>query len=440
MSRKPFVDVTHRVAYSAIVLSEVLKNKLRALCGQTYKIVHRVRGVRLNKDGRHIELDVFRETPLVDVRTRKPYIDNKIRMGRYTVWKFLPLQLLAQFSKAANFYYLCISILQMLPGTSTTGRYTTLVPLMIFVGISISREGYDDLRRSWLDAEENNSIAYVLRAQRANMPVEETGPAPAEVWAETKWRDIKVGDIIRVQRNQTIPADIALLSVDSVKHLAYIETMALDGETSLKTKQASPLLANNCFRSSPLQLSKTRFEVESPNSNLYKFEGKISVADEVMPLTDSEVVYRGSVLRNTQEVQAMVIYTGEECKIRMDATKNALIKAPELQTLVNKVIIMIVFLVGLLTAIDIIAYHIWHHEIQGHAFYLSHGEIGSFQLLTSFFLMFNSMIPLSLYISLDIVKQAQIRSMEDIDMYDEQSDTPVEARTSTINENLGQVR
>lgn len=54
--------------------------------------------------------------------------------------------------------------------------------------------------------------------------------------------------------------------------------------------------------------------------------------------------------------------------------------------------------------------------------------------------MFNGMIPLSLYISLEIVKLAQVASMSDIDMYDEQSDTPMQARTSAINEELGQVR
>ncbi len=58
---------------------------------------------------------------------------------------FVPRQLVAQFSKVANFYFLTISILQMIPGLSTTGRFTTIVPLLFFVTVSMAKEGYDDL-------------------------------------------------------------------------------------------------------------------------------------------------------------------------------------------------------------------------------------------------------------------------------------------------------
>lgn len=53
---------------------------------------------------------------------------------------------------------------------------------------------------------------------------------------------------------------------------------------------------------------------------------------------------------------------------------------------------------------------------------------------------FNTLIPLSLYVSLEIVKVLQMAFLNDIDMYHEESDTPFEARTSTINEDCGQVR
>lgn len=53
--------------------------------------------------------------------------------------------------------------------------------------------------------------------------------------------------------------------------------------------------------------------------------------------------------------------------------------------------------------------------------------------------MFNTMIPLSLYVSMEIIKLTQMLLLNDIDMYDPETDTPFEARTSTINEELGQV-
>lgn len=49
------------------------------------------------------------------------------------------------------------------------------------------------------------------------------------------------------------------------------------------------------------------------------------------------------------------------------------------------------------------------------------------------------MIPLALYVSLEIVKFAQFLLLHDIEMYDPVSDTPMVSNTQTIIENLGQV-
>jgi phospholipid-translocating ATPase len=75
-----------------------------------------------SKDGRHIDLDVSQTTSRIDERTGRAYISNVIRSSRYTIWDFIPRQLLFQFSKLANAYFLLISILQMIPGLSPTGR------------------------------------------------------------------------------------------------------------------------------------------------------------------------------------------------------------------------------------------------------------------------------------------------------------------------------
>jgi P-type E1-E2 ATPase len=53
----------------------------------------------------------------------------------------------------------------------------------------------------------------------------------------TKWRDVKVGDIIMVVENEFLPVDLVILRT-SADNLCYIETKNLDGETNLKHKQA----------------------------------------------------------------------------------------------------------------------------------------------------------------------------------------------------------
>ncbi|KAM0722177.1 hypothetical protein Q7P37_001618 [Cladosporium fusiforme] len=409
------------------------------------KFVLRIQDIPPSKDGRHIHLDPSRKKPLTDDRTEKNYINNTIRSSKYNAWNFLPRQLFAQFSKLANFYFLCVSILQMIPGLSTTGQYTTIVPLMFFVSLSMAKEGLEDFRRYKLDKEENNREASVLHAYG---PVESTGHKEDKMeagaatmplhWASVKWHNLKVGDVVRLKRDEAVPADIVLLHSSGPNDIACIETMALDGETNLKNKQPSPSTSKVCRTPEEITKCKAHFVVEDPNLDLYNFEGKVTVNEKTSPLTNNEIIYRGSMLRNTPEAVGMIIYSGEECKIRMNANKNPRIKAPTLQSMVNKIVIMMVVFVVVLSLSCSGAYEGWssHEDV---AWYLRNASVPFGPIFTSFVIMFNTLIPLSLYVSLEIVKVAQMVLLNDVDMYDEESNTPFDAKTSTINEELGQV-
>ncbi|KAI9840762.1 MAG: hypothetical protein M1837_001336 [Sclerophora amabilis] len=419
--------------------------KPRALYRAIRRRVLRINEIPPSKSGRHLDLDPFRTKTSIDERTGRDYVSNTIRSSRYSAWNFLPRQLFAQFSKLANFYFLCVSILQMIPTLSTTGTYTTIVPLLFFVSISIAKEGYDDLRRYRLDKAENNRISSIYNAKApTSIPEtkENTGtslPVDPSHWKPTGWKNIRVGDIVRLRRDEAVPADLVILHANGTNNAAYIETMALDGETNLKGKQACPLLVKNCATIGQMAECGAHLVVEDPNLDLYNFEGKVTIGDETIPLTNNEIVYRGSVLRNTPEAIGLVIYTGEECKIRMNATKNPRIKAPALQSRVNRIVIMMVVFVLALAIFNTVAYQIWSAQTEDDSWYLADASVSFFPIFASFIIMFNTLIPLSLYVSLEIVKVAQMFLMNDVDMYDEISDTPMEARTSTINEELGQV-
>lgn len=421
-------------------------SKLKATHRKIRNVILRIQELPPSKDGRQLTLCIDHTKARIDERTSREYVDNTIRSCKYTLWNFLPRQLYAQFSKLANFYFLCVSILQMIPGLSTTGTYTTIGPLAFFVMLSMAKEGYDDIRRYKLDKTENNKLALVLGPHRS-LPSgdrEDDNLAPVSPdplsWSQTKWKDVRVGDVVRLTRDEATPADLVILQAKGLDGISYVETMALDGETNLKSKQPSPALAKNFQSTNDILESKAHIVVEDPNLDLYNFEGKITAANETLPLTNNEIIYRGSVIRNTPEVLGMVIYTGEECKIRMNATKNPRIKAPALQDVVNKVVIIIVLFVLALAIFNTVAYQIWRESTEDKSWYLVDASVSFFPILASFIIIFNTMIPLSLYVSLEIVKLFQLVLMHDIEMYDEESNTPIEARTSTINEELGQVK
>ncbi|KAG9232656.1 putative phospholipid-transporting ATPase IA [Amylocarpus encephaloides] len=393
-----------------------------------------------------------------------------ITAARYTLLTFLPYQLYFQFSKIANLYFLITGIIQLIPGLSTTGTYTTILPLLFFLLFTVAREGYDDFRRYQLDKEENKRTSRVLRYtlpdfsvrlmrfwgrmkdkqerksilesfsayQRNPKPETSSGEQPQfSPWVEVKWIDIKVGDIIELSRDESVPADLILLYADGREGVAYVETMALDGETNLKTRHS--IHQWSCESIDDISQARALFVVEDPSADLYEFSGKVSLDNTTFPLNLSNTLLRGCIVRNTNRVVGMVINTGEECKIRMNASKNPDAKAPAIQLTTNLVVILLAIFVVLLAVGCTVGYVIWKRTFEVKAWYLARAGVRLIDIFVAFAIMFNNLIPLALYVSLELIKFAQFLLLRDIEMYDEASNTPMVSNTQNIYENLGQI-
>lgn len=210
---------------------------------------------------RIISIIPLRTTPLINPLTGKPYPANGITTARYTFYDFLPKQLYAQFSKVANTYFLFVAVIQMVPGWSPTGQYTTIFPLALFMTIAMAHEGYDDLRRHRADRVENNKETQVLRVYHGGSADNGADGVRASVWQKVKWSEVRMGDFVRVEQNEWIPADLLLLYSPGEEGTCYVETAALDGETNLKQRQA---------------LKETNNVLVSPEA-LREFEGRWSI-------------------------------------------------------------------------------------------------------------------------------------------------------------------
>ncbi|KAF3355700.1 hypothetical protein VdG1_03992 [Verticillium dahliae VDG1] len=448
LDRRDAAAARARMLYQKVVIEGILRQK----------------PLPPSADGRHIPITPGRKRAdlLTDERAQKPYTGNFIRSSRYTVWDFLPKQLIFQFSKLGNAYFLVISIMQMIPGLSTTGRWTTIAPLMAFVSLSMAKEGYDDYRRYLLDKADNRSEVLVLgEDMRAlhrvknktkkhgggkdggdELPMHDMGESQVARdgdWSLIQWQDVKVGDIVRLRRDENVPADIVLLHATNPHSVAYIETMALDGETNLKAKRALPMLAEQCGTAQGLKACDATVVSEDPNIDLYRYDGRVTMKEETMPLSLNNVVYRGSVVRNTTETIGLVVNTGEECKIRMNASKHVHAKAPRMQSVANRCIIWLVFVLLALSGGLTGGYYIWRDPQEDDSWFLGGRTLSFKEVFIAYIIMFNTLIPLSLYISLEIIKVIQFYLMGDVEMYDPVTNTPMVANTTTILEDLGQV-
>jgi hypothetical protein len=69
---------------------------------------------------------------------------NYIKTSKYSVLTFLPLNLFEQFQRLANFYFLCLLVLQVIPAISSLTPITTAVPLIGVLALTAVKDAYDD--------------------------------------------------------------------------------------------------------------------------------------------------------------------------------------------------------------------------------------------------------------------------------------------------------
>lgn len=364
--------------------------------------------------------------------SQNKYVDNHISTSKYNIVTFLPKFLYEQFSKYANLFFLFTAVLQQIPGISPTSRYTTIVPLAIVLLVSAIKEYIEDYRRKQSDAQLNNSKAQVLKGSS---------------FAETKWINVAVGDIIRVESESPFPADLVLLASSEPEGLCYIETANLDGETNLKIKQAIPETADFV---SPAELARLggKIRSEQPNSSLYTYEATLTTAagggERELPLAPDQLLLRGATLRNTPWIHGVVVFTGHETKLMRNATATP-IKTTAVERMVNKQILMLVIILICLSIIssvgDVIIRSKEGAELN---LYLYLGPFNGakqfFSDLLTYWVLYSNLVPISLFVTIEIVKYYTGSLIDsDLDIYYEPTDTPANCRTSSLVEELGQI-
>ncbi|KAM8872326.1 phospholipid-transporting ATPase IC [Synchiropus picturatus] len=357
------------------------------------------------------------------------YSGNAIKTYKYNVITFLPLNLYEQFKRAANLYFLALLILQLIPDISTLPWYTTLIPLVVVLGVTAIKDLVDDLARHRMDKEINNRRCDVLLDGR---------------FQESRWRNIQVGDVVRIRKNDFIPADLLLLSTTNPNSLCYVETAELDGETNLKFKMGLRVTDELLQEERQLAQFDALIECEEPNNRLDKFTGTMKWNRESYPLDLDNMLLRGCKVRNTDIVHGLVIFAGADTKIMRNGGKTRF-KRTKIDELMNYMVYTIFALLILVAAGLAIGHTFWYDEIGSNAWYLFDGKDhdSSYRGFLSFWgyiIVLNTMVPISLYVSVEVIRLGQSKFINwDLQMYFPQKDTPAKARTTTLNEQLGQI-
>ncbi|KAF9223068.1 phospholipid-translocating P-type ATPase [Gyrodon lividus] len=270
-------------------------------------------------------------------------------------------------------------------------------------------------------------------------------------WERTLWKKLEVGDIVLLRENEQVPADVVVLSTSDPDGLCYLETKNLDGETNLKARKA---LSATSSISSEEDIEKSSFVLDSepPHQNLYVYNGVLRYTDTVTGeprkegVTIRELLLRGCTVRNTAWIIGLVVFTGPDTKIYLNggltpSKQSKIAKETNFNVVVNFVFLIIMCTVsaviyGVLDGLSATSTKIYAQGVDP----TSSTALNALVTFVSCLIAFQNIVPVSLFISIEIVKTIQAYFIaQDLDMYYKPFNTTCVPKNWGISDDLGQI-
>ena len=266
------------------------------------------------------------------------------------------------------------------------------------------------------------------------------------------WKDVRVGDVLRIYNNEEIPADIVVLSTSDEDNCCFVETKNLDGETNLKVKQSMKYSSVNQKIHKADDMMDMSFQVDSegPHANLYSYEGNLKYTarngeEYQEPVTINNLLLRGCSLRNTKWVVGVVVFTGDDTKIMLNAGVTPT-KQSRMSRELNYYVLLNFLLLFVICFISGLVNGLYYRKTGTSRDYFEFGTIAgspSVNGLVGFFvalILYQSLVPISLYITIEIIKTAQAFFIySDVGMYYPNLDFPCTPKSWSISDDLGQI-
>jgi phospholipid-translocating ATPase len=270
-------------------------------------------------------------------------------------------------------YFLAISILQFFPKFTTVAPGVVILPLVIILGITALKDGYEDYKRHESDRKVNYSKVKILHGAevpntngttlktktfiRRILPTRSRDPrtsfsSETTIWSKTSrlskdtahssapsreaieydhdeggphwkdafWEDVRVGDFVKIAEGEQFPADILICATSEDDNVAFVETKNLDGETNLKSRRAVEGLAglNNAKECADARNAFT-IRCDKPDTDMYRLNAAVTFNGQDFPVDINNVLLRGTLLRNTRWAIGLVLFTGEDTKIVLNS-------------------------------------------------------------------------------------------------------------------------
>ncbi|KAH9956708.1 phospholipid-translocating P-type ATPase [Russula dissimulans] len=369
-------------------------------------------------------------------KLQNKYPPNIVRNQKYNVFTFLPIVFYEQFKFFFNLYFLLVALSQFVPALRTGFLVTYIAPLAFVLLVTMGKEAYDDYKRNLRDREANSARYLVLASHSSasaddddlsrgllegNLPPTRAVPSSS----------IRVGDLVLLEKNQRVPADLVLLRTSDASGTCFIRTDQLDGETDWKLRVAVPATQKLPSDQELLDLDAEIY-ADAPTKDIHSFVGTFTInkppnvssgdvpmvqVPTVEPLSAENVLWANTVLAAGSAI-GFVVYTGPETRAVMNTSHP--------QTKVGLLDLEISQLAKILCAVSFAL---------SVALVALNGFRGLWYIYVfRFLILFSSIIPISLRVNLDMGKTVYAHLI----MKDKSIPGTI-VRTSTLPEELGRI-
>ncbi|MCJ1307607.1 putative aminophospholipid-translocase [Agyrium rufum] len=455
------------------------------------------------------------------------YPPNAISNAKYTAVSFLPRTLYNEFRFFLNLYFLFVALSQIIPPLRIGYLSTYIAPLAFVLSITLGKEALDDIARRQRDAEANKEEYTILdfgknlkstrrqrqqkrhirgRAERygriAAIREEEEALGQnghdelrAVRQIRVKSKDLKVGDVVRLEKDQRVPADLVVLKALAIESIGepavemmkrkvdedvdllngsvdqqaaqipttssagssrprteqspenvvgdtFIRTDQLDGETDWKLRLASPITQ----ALDPRDFTKLTINAGKPDKKVNEFLGSI----EFVPATkrsgmgleangpagkDKKTITAPLTIDNTTWANTVLASSGAVLAVVVytgSQTRQAMSTSAS-RSKTGLLELEINSITKLLCGLTLLL-SIVLVAFEGFHDQPSDEDGRWYIVLVRFLILFSTIIPISLRVNLDLGKTVYARFIE------RDSDIPgAVVRTSTIPEDLGRI-
>ncbi|XP_010633428.1 phospholipid-transporting ATPase IK, partial [Fukomys damarensis] len=371
----------------------------------------------------------FQEKGFLCWRRRK-YQTNGIHTAKYNFFSFLPRNLYEQFHRVSNLYFLFIIILQSIPEISTLPWVSLFIPLLCLLLIRATRDLVDDIGRHRSDRAINNRPCQMLIGKSFK-------------WQ--KWKDLCVGDVVCLTKDSIVPVSRVLLASTEPSSLCYVETADIDGETNLKFRQALAVTHHELISPKTMAAFNGTVVCEAPNSRMHQFVGSLEWNSKKYPLDIGNLLLRGCKIRNTDACYGLVIYAGFDTKI-MKNCGNIHLKRTKIDLFMNKLVVLIFLMLMVVSLALTLGYCFMARKFEDQHYYLpaepSRGLfMESFLVFWAFLILLSVKVPMAMFIICEFIYLGNSAFINwDLQMYYAPQDVPAKARSTSLNDYLGQVQ